>query len=136
MKHFIPAALFTLCLAPSASAQAMWEIADRWTCTLEYQMILRPPAPPEVRDVSGSYDIDFVKNTVGSAFTDGRAQIVERHSYASDFGDQTVLVKDWGGSHFSVTYVTGAGGFVTSSISSSGGLGADRWNATSFCLPQ
>lgn len=134
----IRTALFSLLylgMTHSANAQAMWEISDHWTCTLEYQMILRPPAPPEVTGASGSYEIDFAKGTVGSSFTDSTAPIIERYSYASDFGDQTVLVKNWGGSIFSVTYVEGAGGFVTSSISSSGDLGSERWNTASFCLP-
>lgn len=136
MKLMLAIAVAGIGAASQAQSQAMWEISDRWNCTLDYQMILNPPAAPEVTGRTGSFRIDFGKGTVGSAFTDSFAQIVQRYHYSSSFGDQTVLVQNWGGDHFSITYVEGAGGFLTTSISSSGGLGADRWAAMSFCLPE
>lgn len=128
---------FFVIASSSVHAEPMWQQADHWICTLERHM--RAPNGAAVVEMDPDeryYRIDFVDQTVTSAFVDGQAMTIKRDYFEAPDVNYNILVNDWGYGQYPLIIMEQAGSFWN--VAGSGTLEQDEdvWVAVYKCIAE
>lgn len=130
------AAALALALLPAlpATAEPMWDVADRWTCTLELHIKAGTDGSNvRVNEEAGSVTYDFAEGTRTSMFVDTVADIGFKTYYESAYGGFNVIELLWDGESYPVMVVEDDGEFWETAAS--GQPRGEVWIASYKCEP-
>jgi len=130
-------AAFLLCASATAVAQPMWEMSDRWTCTMEMHMIanLRDKKASDTGRTN-SFEIDFLAGTRTSGFVDTVGQITERRYVESVYGRFNMFTVEWDGQPYPNMIVETGGEFWETSASGHSSSDREVWISNYRCEPR
>ncbi len=109
MRLFLILAAFTWS-ATAASGDAIWDIADRWTCKTTMHIVVNTDgSDPEFNTMSNQLTFDFVTREVSTRFSDARGKIGFQRYSESTWGQFNIVEVMWDGEAYPMI-ITGEGG--------------------------
>lgn len=126
---------FSLAAVP-ALAQPMWQIADRWRCSLDLHLKLNHDGKNlRLNQESGIFTYDFAAGIATSPFGGQTADIGETHYYEGNWGAFNVIELRWGGHPYPVIIKEEDGAFWEATVSGLAGRSGEIWMAAYHCQP-
>lgn len=133
-----PLTALTLSLvANGASAEPMWDIAERWNCEIGLHLKAQMDGSGVViNEEGGRATYDFAAGTRSSVFVETVARIGETHYYESTYGGFNIIELLWDGESYPVMVVETDGEFWETTASGLAGDTGEAWIAAYRCQPE